>query len=111
MCLEPERAPEAPLLIVATVSEQVAYVYRNGICIARSIVSTGRPCIGKSKSSESIFSTAQESGLPAGFVDKLKAVIAPGTALFFSDRPVDPTTWSPANFQILDAQKDKPAKT
>src|SRR5436190_18758395 len=40
---EPERAPEGPLLIVASVTEQMAYIYRNGICIARSSVSTGRP--------------------------------------------------------------------
>jgi L,D-transpeptidase catalytic domain len=40
---EPERAPEGPLLIVASVTEQVAYVYRNGIRIARSSCSTGRP--------------------------------------------------------------------
>src|SRR5881227_1650095 len=40
---EPERAPEGSLLIVASITEQVAYVYRNGICIARSSVSTGRP--------------------------------------------------------------------
>src|SRR5262249_17004081 len=40
---EPERAPDGPLLIVASVTEQVAYVYRNGIRIARSSVSTGRP--------------------------------------------------------------------
>src|SRR6266702_3924511 len=40
---EPERAPEGPLLIIASITEQVAYVYRNGICIARSSVSTGRP--------------------------------------------------------------------
>jgi hypothetical protein len=40
---EPERAPEGPLLIVASVTEQAAYVYRNGIRIARSSVSTGRP--------------------------------------------------------------------
>lgn len=33
---EPARAPEGPLLIVASVTEQVAYVYRNGIRIARS---------------------------------------------------------------------------
>ena len=37
---EPERAPEGPLLIVASTTEQVAYVYRNGIRIARSSVST-----------------------------------------------------------------------
>src|SRR5207247_665415 len=40
---EPERAPEGPLLIVASTTEQVAYVYRNGVRIARSSVSTGRP--------------------------------------------------------------------
>ena len=40
---EPERAPEGPLLIVASTTEQVAYVYRNGIRIARSSFSTGRP--------------------------------------------------------------------
>jgi hypothetical protein len=40
---EPERAPDGPLLIVASTTDQVAYVYRNGIRIARSSVSTGRP--------------------------------------------------------------------
>ena len=40
---EPERTPEGPLLIVPSTTEQVAYVYRNGIRIARSSVSTGRP--------------------------------------------------------------------
>lgn len=40
---EPELAPEGPLLLVASISDQVLYVYRNGIRIARSSVSTGRP--------------------------------------------------------------------
>jgi L,D-transpeptidase catalytic domain len=40
---EPEHSPEGPVLIVVSVPEQVAYVYRNGIRIARSSVSTGRP--------------------------------------------------------------------
>jgi hypothetical protein len=40
---EPELAPDGPLLIVASITEQVVYVYRNGIRIARSSVSTGRP--------------------------------------------------------------------
>lgn len=40
---EPERAPAGPLLIVASIPEQVAYVYRDGIRIARSSISTGRP--------------------------------------------------------------------
>lgn len=40
---EPERSPEGPVVIVVSKPEQVAYVYRNGIRIARSSVSTGRP--------------------------------------------------------------------
>jgi hypothetical protein len=53
---------------------------------------------------------AQKSGLPAPFLDKAKSVIMPGATLIFTDRPVDPTTQSPPNFQILVAQKDKPPK-
>ena len=40
---EPERSAAGPVLIVVSKPEQVAYVYRNGIRIARSSVSTGRP--------------------------------------------------------------------
>jgi hypothetical protein len=63
---------------------------------------------GESKSSESIFLAAQKSGLSAAFLDKAKSVITPGATLIFTDKPVDPTTQSPPNFQILVAQKDKP---
>jgi hypothetical protein len=63
----------------------------------------------ESKSSESIFLAAQKSGLPSAFLDKPKAVITPGATLIFTDRPIDPTTQSAPNFQILVAQKDKPA--
>lgn len=62
---------------------------------------------GAKKSSESIFMTAQQSSLPAAFLDKAKTVITPGATLIFTDRPVDPTTQSAPNFQILVAQKDK----
>jgi hypothetical protein len=34
---EPERASEGPLLIVASITEQLAYVYRNGIRIAERV--------------------------------------------------------------------------
>jgi hypothetical protein len=40
---EPERAPAGPVLIVVSKPEQTMFVYRNGIRIARSSVSTGRP--------------------------------------------------------------------
>lgn len=39
----PERSPKGPLLVVVSIDDQMAYVYRNGVQIARSTVSTGRP--------------------------------------------------------------------
>ncbi|MDF1826170.1 MAG: L,D-transpeptidase family protein [Verrucomicrobiales bacterium] len=38
----PNRAPKGPLLIVVSIDDQVAYIYRNGTEIGRSTVSTGR---------------------------------------------------------------------
>lgn len=39
----PERSPAGPLLILVSRDDQLVYVYRNGIEIARSTVSTGKP--------------------------------------------------------------------
>lgn len=39
---DPQRSPGGPLLVVVSIDDQMAYVYRNGIQIARSTVSTGR---------------------------------------------------------------------
>ncbi|QQL44885.1 L,D-transpeptidase family protein [Sulfuriroseicoccus oceanibius] len=39
----PHRAKSGPLLVVVSIDDQMAYVYRNGLEIARSTVSTGRP--------------------------------------------------------------------
>src|SRR5262245_7645922 len=38
---KPEIAPEGPLIVLVSVPEQVLHVYRNGILIGRSSVSTG----------------------------------------------------------------------
>jgi len=62
---------------------------------------------GTEGASESLFLTAQKSGLPSEFVAKAKTIVVPGTTIIFTNRPVDPTTQSPPNFQILVAQKDK----
>jgi lipoprotein-anchoring transpeptidase ErfK/SrfK len=40
---QPQKSPSGPLLIVVSIDDQVAYVYRNGVEIGRSTVSTGRP--------------------------------------------------------------------
>ncbi len=39
----PERMKTGPVLVVVSIDDQLAYVYRNGVEIARSTVSTGRP--------------------------------------------------------------------
>ncbi len=39
----PERSKSGPLLIVVSIDDQMAYVYRNAVQIARSTVSTGAP--------------------------------------------------------------------
>jgi hypothetical protein len=39
----PERMPKGPVLVVVSIDDQMAYVYRNGVEIARSTVSTGKP--------------------------------------------------------------------
>jgi len=40
---QPQRSPGGPVLMVVSIDDQMAYVYRNGVQIARSTVSTGRP--------------------------------------------------------------------
>ncbi len=39
----PERSPSGPVVIIVNVPDQMAYVYRNGVRIGTSTVSTGRP--------------------------------------------------------------------
>lgn len=39
---QPERSSSGPVLMVVSIDDQMAYVYRNGVQIARSTVSTGR---------------------------------------------------------------------
>src|SRR5881392_3626667 len=135
---DPDKSPAGPVSVIASSADKTVYVYRNGVEIGRAGIPNPQvisplndrvfsalqgtdadghlqraevTSTGESKSSENIFLVSQKSGLPAAFLDKAKAVITPGTTLMFTDRPVDPTTRSPPNFQILVAQKDKPAGT
>src|ERR1700745_3086769 len=39
---EPEISPTGPVVIIVSVPEQTLYVYRNGVRIGRSTVSTGK---------------------------------------------------------------------
>ena len=134
----PDKSPTGPVSVIISGADKTVYVYRNGVEIGRAgipnpqVVSPLNDLVfsalqgtdgdghlrwaevtatGESKSNENIFLASQKSGLPPAFLDKAKAVITPGATLIFTDRPVDPTTQSAPNFQILVAQKDKPGKT
>ena len=39
----PDIAPEGPIVVVVSLTEQRAYVYRNGVAIGYTTVSTGKP--------------------------------------------------------------------
>ena len=39
----PERSPDGPLLIIVSIPDQIVHVYRNGIRVAASTCSTGKP--------------------------------------------------------------------
>jgi hypothetical protein len=135
----PEKSASGPISLLVSSADKTLYVYRNGVQIGRAGMPNSQAVAalngrvfsalsgmdaeghlrwvevtnvaGKDKSSQSLFETAQESRLPTQFLDKAKEVIAPGATIIFTDKPVDPTTQSPAGFQILVAQKDKPSKT
>ncbi|PYJ50564.1 MAG: hypothetical protein DME83_09295 [Verrucomicrobia bacterium] len=134
----PEKSASGPVSLLVSSADKTLYVYRNGVEIGRA----GMPnsdavsplndrvfsalngaddqghlrwvevtAAGKDSSSQSLFLTAQKSQLPTEFLSKAKDVITPGATIIFTDKPVDPTTQSPTGFQILVAQKDKPAAT
>jgi hypothetical protein len=135
---DPNKSPTGPVSLIVSSADKTVYVYRNGVEIGRAGIPNAQlvsplndrvfssiqgsdaqghvrwievTAAGTEGASESLFLTAQKSGMPAEFVAKTKTIIAPGTTIIFTARSVDPTTQSPPNFQILVAQKDKPVKT
>ena len=132
----PDKSPSGPVSVIISSADKTVYVYRNGMEIGRAGMPNSQvvsplndrvfsalngldaaghlrwaevTAAGKDKSSESLFTPAQKSGLPTEFLAKAKEVITSGTTLIFTDKSVDPTTQSPPGFQILVAQKDNPA--
>jgi L,D-transpeptidase catalytic domain len=134
----PDKSSSGPVSLVVSSADKTVYVYRNGVEIGRAgipnpqVVSPLNDRVfsalsgldteghlrwmevtsaGKEGSSQGLFVAAQKSGLPTAFLADAKAVITPGTTIIFTNKSVNPTTQSPPGFQILVAQKDKPAKT
>ena len=133
-----DKSPTGPVSFIVSSADKTVYVYRNGVEIGRAgipnpqVISPLNDLVfsalqgtdadghvrwiqvttkGTEGSSESLFTGAQKSGLSDAFLDKAKAVITPGATIIFTDRPVDPTTQSHTNFQVVVAQKDKPSRS
>src|SRR5438067_702366 len=134
----PDTSPSGPVSLIVSSADKTVYVYRNGVEIGRAGIPNsdvvaplndrvfsalqGTDADGhlrwvqvtaaaKDSSNESLFLAARKSGLPTQFLAKAREVITPGTTIIFTDKPVDPTTQSHTNFQIVVAQKDKPSRT
>jgi L,D-transpeptidase catalytic domain len=134
----PAKSASGPVSLLVSSADKTLYVYRNGIQIGRASIPNSQAAsplnnrvfsalngadeqghlrwvevtaTGKASSSESLFEAAQKSGLSPEFLAKAKEAIIPGATIIFTDKPVDPTTQSAPAFQILVAQKDKPAGT
>ena len=123
--------------MIVSSADKTVYVYRNGVEIGRAGIPNAQvvsplndrvfsalsgadaeghlrwmevTSAGKEGSSQGLFLAAQKSGLPTAFLTNAKAIVTPGTTIIFTDKSVDPTTQSPPGFQVLVAQKDKPAE-
>ena len=134
----PDKSPSGPVALIVSSADKTVYVYRNGVEIGRAGITNPQvvsplndrvfsalqgtnadghlrwvqvTAKGKDGSSKSLFLPAQKSGLPAEFLADARQVITPGATIIFTDKPVDPTTQSHKNFQIVVAQKDKPTGT
>jgi hypothetical protein len=134
----PDESPTGPVSLIVSSADKTVYVYRNGVEIGWAGITNPQvvsplndrvftalqgtdadghlrwvevTAKGKEGASESLFLPAQKSGLPAEFLADAKQVITPGATIIFTDKPVDPTTQSHRNFQIIVAQKDKASGT
>ena len=123
----PEKAPTGPVSIILSTSNQEAYVYRDGIEIGRSAVSTG--ALGKGFGSyvysalDKLDSTGRREWMsiasfgsaraldlrqlsehvtiPPEFLENVRATVSPGTTLIVTDVPVGDQTHSEPGFNVL----------
>ena len=147
---KPAASPAGPVVIIVSIQEQTLYVYRNGVRIGRSTVSTGKSghrtptgvftILQKNeKHTSSIYKGASTSYayaalaitlpdgsrqwqalgsasgspapdlkalekrlvIPQSFLVQARAVVSSGTTLIVTDQPVNGTTQSGSNFNIL----------
>jgi hypothetical protein len=123
---QPERAPEGPVSVILSAADGAGYIYRNGVEIGRAPVVGLRGISGSyafsaletidSKGRRDWLSIASVGDDPpdlkalAGrlaidrdFLANARALITPGTSLILTDMPVDTSTRSGSDFDILTA--------
>jgi hypothetical protein len=124
----PELAPTGPMTIIVSSSNNVAFVYRNGVEIGRASVTLPEgehigiqvftaldkkdadghrkwlaiAAIGGGKKVD-VPELSRRSSIPAGFLQKAREAVTAGTTLILSDLAVSPDTQSKPGFNILTA--------
>jgi len=123
----PEKSPEGPVSILFSSADSQAYVYRNGVEIGRAQIggvdatfpsgsyayaalaitlpdgSRQWQALGSASGSPAPDLKALEKRLviPQSFLVQARAVVSSGTTLIVTDQPVNGTTQSGSNFNIL----------
>jgi len=123
----PEKSPQGPVSILFSSADRQAYVYRNGIEIARAQIggvdatfpsgsyayaalAATEPdgahqwqALGSASGSPSpdLRALAKRLIIPPSFLAQARAVVTPGTTLVVTDQPVNGTTHSGSDFNIL----------
>ena len=123
----PEKAPTGPVSIILSTSDRQAYVYRDGVEIGRSAVSTG--ALDKDLGSHvysaldkidrtgrrdwmstasfgsahplDIKQVAERVAIPPEFLEYVRAIVSPGTTLIITNVRVSNQTHSELGFNIL----------
>jgi hypothetical protein len=123
----PEKAPAGPVSIILSTSDRQAYVYRDGVEIGRSAVSTG--ALDKDLGSQvysaldkidrtgrrdwmstasfgsaqplDIKQVAERVAIPPEFLEYVRAIVSPGTTLIITNVRVSNQTHSELGFNIL----------
>jgi hypothetical protein len=124
---KPEKAPKGPISIIVSGPDRAAYVYRNGAEIGRAPVNGLERLSGSyvysalgsvdADGRRDWISTASVGGkapnlkdlakrisTPPSFLEKVRAIIAPGTTLILTNAPVNGQTQSAPGFNILTAR-------
>jgi len=126
---QPQKSPKGAVAIIFSTPDATAYVYRNGVQIGRStfvldksehihgshayhalagVDAEGRhnwlatTSIGGGEAPD-VKALAARTAIPSAILEKVRAIIVPGTTLIISDLPVSRRTQSKPGFGILTA--------